>query len=735
MKIMMALVAAALWLGLCPLGSAQAQEAPSPGARRYALVIGSNDGGEGRAALRYGTTDAETFARVMEELGGVQASDRLLLLNPDRDGVQQSFAVMGELLRQGRRANTRQELVVYYSGHSDDQGLLLFGRHYPYGALREAINALPADVRIAILDSCASGAVTRSKGGVRRPAFLVDEASSVKGYAFLTSASESEAAQESDQIGASFFTHYLISGLRGAADVTRDGQVTLNEAYQFAFHETLARTETSRAGAQHPAYDMQLSGTGDLVLTDLRATSASLIVSEEVDGRLYVRDARGKLVAELFKPGGRAIELGLAAGEYQVTIDDKGQLRQASLTLKRGAATTLTSNELAVVVREATRSRGDEAEPEGPLPISVTLAPGVGLAPLGSLGGDHSFALNLTLGVGHDLRGVEVGGVGNWRDGEVRGTQVAGAGNVALEGLQGVQVGGAFNLAGVQTQGVQVAGAFNLAEGADDLVQVAGAFNIAEGAPEFQVAGAFNMSRGAPVQLQVGGAFNLHQGGVDGAQVAGAFNVADGPVRGLQLAGALNLAPEVSGLQLGVVNVGGRVRGAQVGVINLSEDADVTVGLINYSQEGLFHARAWVSDIYPVNVGVQMGGRYVYTILGYAYRPDEDGDYHTPVVGLGGHIPLVERLSLEIDVLASNPSRKPFQQDYLQMIVRARVAVVYEVFEHLGVFGGVAQNVLVQDSYLDRPSFVPGYSAFREESGGYKVESYGWPGIFAGVQF
>jgi uncharacterized caspase-like protein len=61
----------------------------------------------------------------------------------------------------------------------------------------------------------------------------------MRGYAFLTSSSPDEVAQESDHIGASFFTHYLVSGLRGAADVTGEGKVTLNEAYQFAFNETL----------------------------------------------------------------------------------------------------------------------------------------------------------------------------------------------------------------------------------------------------------------------------------------------------------------------------------------------------------------------------------------------------------------------------------------------------------------------------------------------------------------
>jgi hypothetical protein len=49
----------------------------------------------------------------------------------------------------------------------------------------------------------------------------------MRGHAFLTSSAASEVAQESDRIRASYFTYYLVSGLRGAADVTGEGKVTL----------------------------------------------------------------------------------------------------------------------------------------------------------------------------------------------------------------------------------------------------------------------------------------------------------------------------------------------------------------------------------------------------------------------------------------------------------------------------------------------------------------------------
>src|SRR4029078_7730114 len=93
---------------------------------------------------------------------------------------------------------------------------------------------------------------------------------------------------------------------RGAADTSADGRVTLHEAYRFAFDETLRRTGAARVGPHHPAYDMRLSGTGDLVLTDLRGVSTGLLLADDIDGRVTVRDSGGGPVVQPHKQGGGA---------------------------------------------------------------------------------------------------------------------------------------------------------------------------------------------------------------------------------------------------------------------------------------------------------------------------------------------------------------------------------------------------------------------------------------------
>ncbi|MBN2737276.1 MAG: caspase family protein [Spirochaetales bacterium] len=331
------------------------------GLKRYAIIVGANDGGEDRVILRYAVRDAKAFNKVMVDMGALDNEETMLLLNPDRFRIDQAFVNMQQKILSDSPVS-RKELVFYYSGHSDEEGIMLQNETYSYKELRDKIASMDTDVRIAILDSCASGAFTRTKGGVRKPPFQIDESVQMKGYAFLTSSSETEAAQESDKIQASFFTYYLVSGLRGAADTTEDGMVTLNEAYSYAYKETLEKTQKTQYGPQHPGYDIQLTGTGDLVLTDLRTTNSLLVLNEEFKGRFYIRDTSGNLIAEVNKAAGRNLEIGLSPDYYQILWDDNGVLREARINLIQDASVKLKASQFQAIETQPTIARGDNDE-------------------------------------------------------------------------------------------------------------------------------------------------------------------------------------------------------------------------------------------------------------------------------------------------------------------------------------------------------------------------------------
>jgi len=285
--------------------------------RRLALVIGQPDGGAGSVLLRYAERDARRIHGILIRLGGVLGTDARLLLSPGEAEVRRALSDLAERSREAGAKGDRTVLLVYYSGHARDGALRLRENRLELSELKRLLELAPADVRIGLIDSCRSGAITRAKGVRRAPAFEVARAEGQRGLVLVTSSGADEDSQESDAIGGSFFTHHLASALLGDADASGDGKVTLAEAYAYAYARTVASTADTAAGVQHPAYLYDLGGAGDVVLTELPIGGA-LVFPAAAEGSFVVLDGTHRAVAEVAKPAGAPRRLALPAGRYTV---------------------------------------------------------------------------------------------------------------------------------------------------------------------------------------------------------------------------------------------------------------------------------------------------------------------------------------------------------------------------------------------------------------------------------
>ena len=182
--------------------------------KRFTLVVGANNGGPDRTKLQYAVSDAKAMIKILEEIGGVMPDDSKMLIEPTREAFFWEINRLKDKVKRAGQKSGRVEVVFYYSGHSDEKNLLLGNEKLSYSELRKQINGVESDVRIAILDSCASGAFTRMKGGKKKSPFLMDSAYNMKGNAFMTSSSSNESSQESDRLRGSFFTHNLLTCMR-----------------------------------------------------------------------------------------------------------------------------------------------------------------------------------------------------------------------------------------------------------------------------------------------------------------------------------------------------------------------------------------------------------------------------------------------------------------------------------------------------------------------------------------
>ncbi len=69
---------------------------------------------------------------------------------------------------------------------------------------------------------------------------------------------------ELPELGHGVFTYYLVQGLQGAADLNRDGIVTLQELYEYV-EQQVTRKSRMVGGNQHPVMKGEVEGMLPLV--------------------------------------------------------------------------------------------------------------------------------------------------------------------------------------------------------------------------------------------------------------------------------------------------------------------------------------------------------------------------------------------------------------------------------------------------------------------------------------
>ncbi len=327
----------------------------------YALVVGANRGGPGQGPLRYAEQDAHRVADLLTQLGGYRSDRVELLEQPDREQLGQALGRITRRLQEHASRGEKSLFLFYYSGHARASGLNLARETLALDQLRVELQALPSTVVLAVLDACQSGAFSRVKGGELTADFSYNSVTqlSTAGIAVMASSGGSELSQESDRLQSSFFTHHLLAALRGAADLDRDGFVTLAEAYRYAYHRTLADTATTSVGSQHVTLETGLRGKGEVVLSYPAQASAQLDLPVALTGQFLIeRVAGGSVIAELHKAAGEAMRLALAPGEYRAVWRHQDDVRECRFQLRDGQVTTVDAAACTAVEDGAVASKG-----------------------------------------------------------------------------------------------------------------------------------------------------------------------------------------------------------------------------------------------------------------------------------------------------------------------------------------------------------------------------------------
>ncbi len=599
---------------LCLSQAFAATEENTSGVDRYAIYIGSNKGGKGREQLLYAGSDAMNFKKAMSEIGGVSEENSYVLIDPSKEAIDETLNKISRKITTSQTNAKRSEFIFYYSGHSDESSLLLGDIPYDYSSLKAAITDVPSDIHVVILDSCYSGNFIRTKGGQKRKPFLIDDSSVVTGHAYLSSSSTNEYSQESDEIESSYFTNAMITGLRGAADASGDNKVTLNELYSYAFNDTLSKTEDSKAGPQHPNYNITLVGSGDLVLSDISNGEAMLSLSKDAKGKFILRDENGKLISEINKVAGQPIFMALPAGQYSAVIIDEYSTKQGYFLLEKDQIYVLDQNSLSSIKRKTNRVRGSTEEEDDILPIDDLEEN------TGARGSRRRYDIDddsdlpeldeSEITIIHPAEDEENPFAEAFDPDTMNVFHLSAVPGVTLAGFGGESSLFSVGLVGAYDKNVyalQYSTFMNIASNSINGVQTSGLFNIGGQVNGAQVTGLFNTA-----------------GNVNGGQVSGLFNVGKN-VNGAQVSGLFNVAQKVNGIQAtGLFNYAKEVKGAQFGVINYAETSDgIAIGVINIIKDGMHHIGVNWDTNDMLDLFYQTGTKHLFITLGTAMNRQE----------------------------------------------------------------------------------------------------------------
>lgn len=318
--------------------------------RRILVALGNNRGLVSERRLRFANGDAQRFASVMKEIGGVRQEDVHLLL-----GVS-PHKLMDELAQLAAVVDRDSTLLFFYSGHGSEEALHLRGERLPYAKLRQALEAVPAKLRLSFIDACRGG--EGSKGLRPTEPFVVEPPSQHEGQVVVHAAGPGELTHESESMKAGIFTHYLVSGLRGAADANADGRVGLGEAYQFAYgHTREAMLKRGVVVPGGPELRTLLRGQGPLTLTVLdKARGEVWLPAEKADAYyVVVTKGTGHEVAQVWATPEHPTRLALPAGQFVVHRRAAGEAGRAELALPFGGRRSLATGDF---VREREMDTG-----------------------------------------------------------------------------------------------------------------------------------------------------------------------------------------------------------------------------------------------------------------------------------------------------------------------------------------------------------------------------------------
>lgn len=352
--------------------------APGESWVRVGVIIASRKGLPDDKPLRFAYQDGEKLERLLVTVGQIEPENLFFVRAESRLPLEEAAAKAGARIAALKKAGHKVFLQFYYTGHGAARNFHLSDGPMDFDRVKGALGGIQADARVYVLDVCYGASFFTAKGFRTAPPLQLqmEMDKGARGEVTISSSAGDEQAYEVRTLGGSIFTSHWIMALRGAGDRNRDGQVTLFEAYNYAYDRTAGYSAETLARPQHPSFQIDLTGARDMTLARLLRSSTGILFRNCPAGNYNLLDmGRGHQIGELRVPGGSAdvpagsgeeFTLALEQGRYRVQyLPARGATLSADVDLSAAGMTPLPFTSFSPVVADAGQMKGPAASNAG----------------------------------------------------------------------------------------------------------------------------------------------------------------------------------------------------------------------------------------------------------------------------------------------------------------------------------------------------------------------------------
>ncbi len=217
----------------------------------YAVIVGVAKYNH-MPVLNYTDDDAyRMFAHLMSPQGGALGKEQITILI-DEDATKKK--ILQTMQQTFAKADSNDMVLLYFSGHGLKGAFLPFdfdgfNNKLFHEEVKTVFNASNAKFKICIADACHSGSLDgfAARGGTTTASTVIanyykafEEVGS--GTALLLSSKAEETSLESSGLRQGIFSHFLMRGLEGEADIDNNAIVTIQELHNYIYVNVRAYT-------------------------------------------------------------------------------------------------------------------------------------------------------------------------------------------------------------------------------------------------------------------------------------------------------------------------------------------------------------------------------------------------------------------------------------------------------------------------------------------------------------